>query len=127
MKKIIPRIILGIIIILVALYIYGPIAFMRDGMLTRQKVTSFDNQYELGATRRHNYESDRIYFVYLGKRPPEIKEEILYRENGEVKKEISPVKIRTIVPGVYSFEWNKEVIVYRCIGREKYYFTIVVT
>lgn len=127
MNKIISKIILGIIIISMALYIYGPIAFMRDGIVTRQKIQSFDNQYDLGSTRRHDYENDRIYFVYLGKRPPEIKEEILHREDAEVKKKISPVKIKTIIPGIYSFKWDKEVIVYRCTGREKYYFTIVVT
>lgn len=127
MRKIISGVILGIIIILTALYIYGPIAFMPDGMLTRQKVTSFDNQYDLGSTRRHNYESDRMYVVYLGKQPPEIQEEILYREDGDVKKKVSPVKMKTVIPGIYSFKWNKEVSVYRCTGREKYYFTIVVT
>lgn len=127
MRKIIPRVILGIVIICVALYIYGPIAFMPDGIITRQKVESFDNQYDLGSTRRHNYESDRMYVVYLGKQPPEIQEEILYREDGEVKKKVSPVKIKTVIPGIYSFKWDKEVIAYRCTGREKYYFTIVVT
>lgn len=127
MNKIISKIILGIIIILMALYIYGPIAFMRDGIITRQKVQSFDNQYDLGLTHGHDYKNDRIYFLYLGKRPPEIEEEILYREDAEVKKKISPVRIKTVIPGIYSFKRNKKVIVYRCTGREKYYFTIVVT
>ena len=35
-----------LIIGIVFLYIYGPIAFMKDGLVTRQSVNSFDELYE---------------------------------------------------------------------------------
>ena len=46
------------------MYIYGPIAFMKDGLVTRQSVNSFDELYELGPARRHKCENGtRIYIV----------------------------------------------------------------
>ena len=55
-----------LIIGIVFLYIYGPIAFMKDGLVTRQGVNSFDELYELGPARRHKCENGtRIYIVYL--------------------------------------------------------------
>ena len=51
-----------LIIGIVFLYIYGPIAFMKDGLVTRQSVNSFDELYELGPARRHKCENGtRIY------------------------------------------------------------------
>ena len=56
-----------LIIGIVFLYIYGPIAFMKDGLVTRQSVNSFDELYELGPARRHKCENGtRIYIVYFG-------------------------------------------------------------
>ena len=40
-----------LIIGIVFLYIYGPIAFMKDGLVTRQSVNSFDELYNLGSSR----------------------------------------------------------------------------
>ena len=41
-----------IIIGIVFLYIYGPIAFIKDGFVTRQSVNSFDELYDLGSACR---------------------------------------------------------------------------
>ena len=68
-----------LIIGIVFLYIYGPIAFMKDGLVTRQSVNSFDELYELGPARRHKCENGtRIYIVYFGWSAPKVKKEIIY-------------------------------------------------
>ena len=64
------------------MYIYGPIAFMKDGLVTRQGVNSFDELYELGPARRHKCENGtRIYIVYFGWSAPKVKKEIVYAKN----------------------------------------------
>ena len=56
-----------LIIVIVFLYIYGPIAFMKDGLVTRQSVDSFDESYNLGLARRHKCtDGTRIYIIYFG-------------------------------------------------------------
>ena len=70
-----------LIIGIVFLYIYGPIAFMKDGLVTRQSVNSFDELYELGPARRHKCENGiRIYIVYFGWSAPKVKKEIVYQK-----------------------------------------------
>ena len=81
-----------LIIGIVFLYIYGPIAFMKDGLVTRQSVNSFDELYELGPARRHKCENGtRIYIVYFGWSAPKVKKEIVYQKNEETQKQIDDV------------------------------------
>lgn len=76
-----------LIIGIVFLYIYGPIAFMKDGLVTRQSVNSFDELYELGPVRRHKCENGtRIHIVYFGWSAPKVKKEIVYQKNEETQK-----------------------------------------
>lgn len=83
MKKIIAFFVAGIIF----MNIYGPVAFMKDGFVTRQKVSSFDELYILGSARRHEcINGERIYIVYFGMQIPRVKKEIIYRKNGEIQK-----------------------------------------
>ena len=78
-----------LIIGIVFLYIYGPIAFMKDGLVTRQGVNSFDELYELGPARRHKCENGtRIYIVYFGWSAPKVKKEIVYQKNEETQKQM---------------------------------------
>ena len=68
--KILCLLIIGIIF----LYIYGPIAFMKDGLVTRQSVDSFDESYNLGLARRHKCTyGTRIYIIYFGGAVPKVK------------------------------------------------------
>ena len=102
-----------LIIGIVFLYIYGPIAFMKDGLVTRQSVNSFDELYELGPARRHKCENGtRIYIVYFGWSAP------------KVKKEIVDVDTQKIIPGLYYVSWDTKSSVYRIETRKKYYFVI---
>ena len=54
-----------LIIGIVFLYIYGPIAFMKDGLVTRQSVNSFDELYELGPARRINVKMVHVFILYI--------------------------------------------------------------
>ena len=91
-----------LIIGIVFLYIYGPIAFMKDGLVTWQSVNSFDELYELGPARRHICENGtRIYIVYFGW--------------SDTQK---------IIPGLYYVSWDTKNSVYRIETRKKYYFVI---
>ena len=61
--------------------------FMKDGLVTRQSVNSFDELYELGPARRHKCENGtRIYIVYFGWSAPKVKKEIVYQKNEENTK-----------------------------------------
>ena len=55
-----------LIIGIVFLYIYGPIAFMKDGLVTRQSVNSFDELYELGPARQNiNVKMVHVFILYI--------------------------------------------------------------
>ena len=96
-----------LIIGIVFLYIYGPIAFMKDGLVTRQGVNSFDELYELGPARRHKCENGtRIYIVYFGWSAPKVKKEIVYQKNEETQKQIVDVDTQKIIPGLYYVSWD---------------------
>ena len=43
------KIVCLLIIGIVFLHMYGPIIFMKDGLVTRQSVNSFDELYSLGS------------------------------------------------------------------------------
>ena len=114
-----------LIIGIVFLYIYGPIAFMKDGLVTRQSVNSFDELYELGPARRHKCENGtRIYIVYFGWSASKVKKEIVYQKNEETQKQIVDVDTQKIIPGLYYVSWDTKNSVYRIETRKKYYFVI---
>ena len=48
-----------LIIGIVFLYIYGPIAFMKDGLVTRQSVNSFDELYGINVKMVH------VFILYI--------------------------------------------------------------
>ena len=95
-----------LIIGIVFLYIYGPIAFMKDGLVTRQSVNSFDELYELGWSA------------------PKVKKEIVYQKNEGTQKQIVDVDTQKIIPGLYYVSWDTKSSVYRIETRKKYYFVI---
>ena len=102
-----------LIIGIVFLYIYGPIAFMKDGLVTRQSVNSFDELYELGPARRHKCENGtRIYIVYFGWSAPKVKKEIVYQKNEGTQKQIVDVDTQKIIPGLYYVSWDTKSTVF---------------
>lgn len=120
-KKIVIPIIIGIIFI----NIYGPIAFMKDGIITRQRVNSFDELYELGPARRHEcIKGEHIYIIYFGMRIPRVKKEIVYQKNGEIQKKVVDVDVQRVVPGFYYVSWDTKCNVYRMETIKKYYLVI---
>ena len=107
------------------IYIYGPIAFMNDGLVTRQSVNSFDELYNLGAARRHKCtDGTRIYIIYFGGAAPKVKKEIVYRKNEGTQKQIVAVDTQKIIPGFYYILWDTKSSVYRIETRKKYYLVI---
>lgn len=44
----------------------GPLAFVRDGLLTRMRVDDYLMQWDMGATRRHEAGIKDVYLVYFG-------------------------------------------------------------
>ena len=81
------KIVCLLIIGIVFLHMYGPIVFMKDGLVTRQSVNSFDELYSLGSARRHECANGAyIYMVYFGLAAPKVKKK-LYIE--KMKKYIS--------------------------------------
>ena len=97
---------------------------MKDGLVTRQSVNSFE-LYELGPARRHKCENGtRIYIVYFGWSAPKVKKEIVYQKNEETQKQIVDVDTQKIIPGLYYISWDTKSSVYRIETRKKYYFVI---
>ena len=79
------KIVCLLIIGIVFLHMYGPIIFMKDGLVTRQSVNSFDELYSLGSARQHECANGAyIYMVYFGLAAPKVKKEIVYRKNEEL-------------------------------------------
>lgn len=114
-----------LIIGIVFLYIYGPIAFMKDGLVTRQSVDSFDESYNLGLARRYKRtDGTRIYIIYFGGAVPKVKKEIVYRKNEGTQKQIVDVDTQKIIPGFYYISWDTKNSVYRIETRKKYYLVI---
>lgn len=113
-------IIVAILLICAIMRCIGPIAFARDGVLTRKKVTEYKMQYELGATRRHGSQVSRIYLFYFGFQNVSVQKEKLH-EGYDVKSE-------QLLPFLYRWNHEMEEDVFRVtIGEKKYYYTIVST
>lgn len=112
----------GVLLVLLLLLIvwFSPTAFARDGLLTRMKVDEYQTQYDLGATRRHDSDVDRVYLFCLS--PDEVTVE------SEEMFEGRPVEVTQILPFLYSWECTLNDSVFRVsVGDGKYYFTIVST
>lgn len=121
MKKIIVLIIVGIIF----MNIYGPVAFVKVGLVTRQRVSSFDEIYELGSARRHEcINGERIYILYFGIHIPKVEKEIVYRKNGEIQKQVLDVDAKRIIPGFYYVLWDTKSSAYRLETTKKYYLVM---
>lgn len=113
--------ILVIIFVIASASWITPLAFARDGLLTRKKVESFKAQFDLGSTRRHNADSKKIYLLYFGFKTVKVEEEIMFNAK--------EVKVKKVIPFLYEWEWtSSSAPAYRVsIGEDKYYYTIVVT
>lgn len=84
---------------------------MKDGLVTRQSVNSFDELYELGPARRHKCENGtRIYIVYFGWSAPKVKKEIVYQKNEETQKQIVDVDTQKIIRGFIIFHGIQKIL-----------------
>lgn len=63
------KIVCLLIIGIVFLHMYGPIVFMKDGLVTRQSVNSFDELYSLGSARRHECANGAYILDWLRPKP----------------------------------------------------------
>lgn len=119
-------------ILIAAAFIIGvayisPIAFAKDGLLTRMKVDSYEAQYNLGATRRHDGEEKGIYLFYLGLKDIRVETESKGTESDKGQYAEAGVEAKRVLPFLYKWEWRGEPVYRVSIGEDKYYFTIVVT
>ncbi len=118
MKKKISYIVTVIGFLVLIIYV-TPLGFVKDGVLTRQKVDSYQTQYDLGSTNRHRYDLENIYLFYIGFQDVKVQSE-QYRKARDVELE-------KIGPFLYRWKWTKESAFRVSIGENKYYFTIVHT
>ncbi|MEH2950919.1 hypothetical protein [Sporofaciens sp. JLR.KK001] len=113
-------VIVGLILVGTAIMYISPIAFVSDGVLTRKKVNEYKMQYDLGATRRHDYQATDIYLVYFGF------EKVLVQK--EDMHEGYDIELVRIMPFLYRWKREPKESVFRVtIGNKKYYYTIVST
>ena len=119
-KKMRHNIILICLLLIVVIKAISPIAFTKDGLITRFKVDDFDkiDLYDI-----YIYESDRIsrhngavmknvYFFYLGFDEP-------YVESEERK---AAIKVEQAFPFLYKWKWTSGDGEYRVtINNKKYY------
>ncbi|MGO5053356.1 hypothetical protein ACTQ6A_12765 [Lachnospiraceae bacterium LCP25S3_G4] len=117
-KKII-YILLVIVTLTVVIGWISPLVFARDGILTREKVKTFNAQYNLGATRRHDADIKKIYLLYFGFKDVRVQNEVMF--------EGRDVKIKKIMPFLYEWNWEGHSAYRVYIGNNKYYYTIAIT
>lgn len=110
-----------LVVVLAAVCLSSPIAFTKDGFLTRKEVDYFDTSYELGRTRRHGEEIHQIYLLCFGREEPVVKLE----KNGTATE----VELKKAGSFLYFWDWNvADGQAYQVHTKsENYYFTIVVT
>lgn len=83
---------------------------------------TFNQQYNLGRTNRHNGESRNIYMFYAGIKQPEVFKESRYEDCYVEKK----VFLKKIAPCIYKWKSDFNTSAYRIlVGDYKYYCTIV--
>lgn len=98
----------------------SPTAFAHDGILTREKVEDYQTQYDLGATRRHDYDITDIYLFYAGFEEVSVQKEESFEGHD--------VTLKRILPFIYKWERKPDDCIFRVtIGKDKYYYTFVST
>lgn len=117
---------LGIFIIFVFVFIIvrwlSPVAFARDGLLTRMKVMDYGTQYDLGNTRRHDADVTDIYLFYFGFEKVFVQKE----EKKEGVFEGYDIEVQKLMPFLYKWERQSGDPAYRVtVGEEKFYYTLV--
>lgn len=118
-RRHIPKFCLVAAVLLAALCLAGPVAFARDGLLTRKKVEDYRTQYDLGMTRRHDCEVSTIYLFC-----PRLEEPVVeYESYGRGYA----VEAEQILPFLYRWERKSDWAYRVTVGEDKYYFTIVST
>jgi len=119
-KKKIRYIIIVICLLLIAIKVISPIAFAKDGMITRIKVDEFDKKdlydiyiYELDRISRHNGAvMKNVYFFNLGFDEPHVESE----ERG------AEIKVEQVFPFLYKWKCTSGDGDYRVtINNKKYY------
>ena len=105
-----------ILLILFALLI-NPIIFVKDGIVSRNKVDNFQKQYSVESANKHDGTLNirTMYLFYLGGKEIKVQEENM--------DEIVDVKVKKIAPFIYEWNISKDSWgVYRLvIGKNKYY------
>lgn len=121
MKKSVIIILSGLFVFLILIYWTSPIAFTKEGLLTKKEVDHFDTSYELGVTRRHSEDVKKIYLFSIGTKKPNV--------NRESKGKVEKIELKNIFPGLYYWDWEvSDGYAYQVItNSKKYYFTICVT
>ena len=106
-----------ILFISVILRIFSPIPFVKDGLVTKTEVNSFNNQYVYESEQINRHKAESIKNMYLF-------------NFGFDKIDVQSVKygdkpnVNRIVPFIYKWEINKEDCAYKVIiGETKYYFS----
>ncbi|MDL2251011.1 hypothetical protein LJC51_10210 [Lachnospiraceae bacterium OttesenSCG-928-J05] len=114
------KIILGVLILLVAISLIGPICFSRNGFLVKTKVEQYPSEYELYGTAKDNKAGTNIYLLYFGFKKINIEEE-------EMKFQGESIPVERKLPFLYTWRWESASAVYRIeVGSDKYYFTTIV-
>lgn len=99
----------------VMLKLVSPFAFARDRFLTKMKVSSYDHQYDLGLTLRHDEDIQTVYLFCLGFEPVSV----------ECDRSQQDTRARQIFPFLYKWELCRNESAYRVtIGDDKYYISI---
>ncbi len=94
----------------------GPLAFVRDGLLTRMRVDDYLMQWDMGATRRHEAGIKDVYLVYFGFEEVSLQKEIMGKGYD--------MEIEKIMPFIYHWKHNVYDDIFRVnIGEKKYYYT----
>ena len=105
-----------VIIAVIFMELFSPVAFIRKGFLTKFKVEEFEDQYiyELERIGRHGAdEVENIYMFYLGFREISV----------EGARKGDRPKVERTVPFLYHWEMDKDNDAYKVtIGKKKYYF-----
>lgn len=104
-------------LIALLLWVY-PIAFIKTGILTKEKVDQYEKQYDLGAARKFDANDKSIknvYMFYIGNEAVEVQDETV--------DSLIDVNVRKVVPFLY--RWNIPEgnwgIFRVTLGNDKYY------
>lgn len=122
MKKKISRryvyILVGVAALIALLLWVHPIAFIKTGILTKEKVDQYEKQYDLGAARKFDANDKSIknvYMFYIGNEAVEVQDKTV--------DSLIDVNVRKVAPFLY--RWNIPEgnwgIFRVTLGNDKYY------